>query len=123
MATSKTSEKRSNEDPFQLHHRTEAVYDWLLSDWEENPDLMNRADAIKILQYGGMFLTRNLKLQEASSVSVGTGSAVRKYSGAFRVQAPSNAARGGASGAGRAALRAIPAPADTSDDDSGDDAA
>lgn len=73
----------SNSDPFNLHHRTEQVYDWLLSDWEDNPDIKNRADAIKILQYGGMFLTRNIKLKDAADEPL-AGSAVRRYSGAFK---------------------------------------
>lgn len=77
---------RPKDDPYNLHGRTERVYDWLLSDWESDPKLKNRADAIKILQYGSAFLVRNIKLREVDDVAE-SGSAVRRYSSAFRTTA------------------------------------
>ena len=101
------------DDPFDLHRRTEQVYDWLLTDWESDPKLKNRNDAIKILQYGGMFLTRNIKLKDASDESH-AGSAVAKYSGAFQVKTPHGVSRGKADA--RPARPAL-AYSDTDDDD------
>lgn len=103
---------KAKDDPFDLHHRTELVYDWLLDDWEKNPDMKNRTDALKIMQVGGMFLTRNIKLKDVADEQH-AGSAVKKYSGAFRVKAADG--------------KAPPKPAlvtyDGGDDDAGDDAA
>lgn len=85
----KASEKprpKAKDDPFDLQYRLEKVADWLLADWEDNKDMKNRPDALKILQYGSMFTTRNSKLKDVAEESA-AGSAVKKYSGAFRVKA------------------------------------
>lgn len=82
----KASEKPKasrKDDPFDLQYRLEKVADWLLADWENNKDMKNRPDALKILQYGSMFTTRNSKLKDVADES-NAGSAVKRYSGAFR---------------------------------------
>ena len=121
MAKPAEQPKAKQDDPLNLHARTEAVYDWLLKDWEDNPDLKNRNDAIKLIQYGGMFLTRNLKLQEAADES-NAGSAVKRYSGAFRTTKTTDAARGRKAGSGPA-KQPVLAYVAGADDDDGDDAA
>lgn len=116
----KAAEKpASDKDPFNLHYRTEKVFDWLLSDWESDPKMKNRQDAIKIIQYGGGFLTRNVKLRDSEDVT-NAGSAVARYSGAFRTKTPNGLS--GAKGNSRPTKPAL-AYSDTDDDSDSDDAA
>lgn len=116
----KASEKpRKAKDEYNIHGRLEKLISDVFDEYEKNPELFAIKDKLSVIQYVGMWLTRNIKLQEATDEQH-TGSAVAKYSGAFRVQAPTHAASVRKGGAGRS-VPALVHDSDTGSDDPGDD--
>jgi hypothetical protein len=95
----------SDSDGFNIHHRVEAQIDLLLKEMEETPENFAFKERLALITTLGMYLTRNLKLSAADE-SVHAGSAVRKYSGAFKT---AHVSGGGKSGGGQARQRATPA--------------
>lgn len=85
-------------DQYDLESRLEKIIHFHLLDMEENPEMYAAKDRLSTIQYVGMFLNRKFGWGEAEGE--GVGSAVRKYSGAFRVAKPeAHAARPRAAGA------------------------
>lgn len=84
----------SNRDPHNLKRRLENVADIVFTRIEDDPELYDVKQLLAVCQVIGMWLTREVKLGDEESSS--TGSAVRRYSGAFKT----NVARRGKSTAG-----------------------
>jgi hypothetical protein len=84
-------------DPYDIHNRMERQIDLLLKEMEEEPERFAFKERLALVTTLGMYLTRNIKLSAADE-SVNAGSAVRKYSGAFKT---SHVAGGGKTGARR----------------------
>jgi hypothetical protein len=102
----------NSSDPYDIHGRVEKQIDLLLKEMEEEPTHFAFKERLSMVQIVGMYLTRNLKLSAADE-SVNAGSAVRKYSGAFKT---SHVTGGGKAGA-RRPDRARPALAYSEPDD------
>lgn len=93
-----TARKARTSDTYNLEARLETLIHHHLLDIEENPDMYAAKDRLATIQYVGMFLNRKYGWGEPENSDV--GSAVRKYSGAFRITKPENAA-GARTGAAR----------------------
>lgn len=78
-------------DPHNIERRLETLIHLHLLDIEENPEMFAPKDRLATIQCVGMFLNR--KYGWGDDESVGAGSAVRKYSGAFRVMKPTKPTR------------------------------
>ena len=79
--------KEESGDPFDLQHRIEKVIDSLLTDFEQSPELFSIKDKLYIVQYGGMWITRKTAWTPKETnepVDTASGSAVRRYQGAFK---------------------------------------
>lgn len=108
--------KRSRtSDPYELEARLEKIIHFHLLDMEENPEMYAAKDRLSTIQYVGMFLNRKFGWGDVETE--GVGSAVRKYSGAFRVTKPeAHAAGARGAGARSGAARLTSVPADTTDE-------
>lgn len=107
--------KARTSDQYNLEARLEQLIHFHLLDIEENPQMHSAKDRLATIQYVGMFLNRKYGWGEPEAE--GVGSAVRKYSGAFRITKPEDAARSRAAGArsGPARIAAIADSADPED--------
>lgn len=100
------SHKARTSDQYDLEARLEKLIHFHLLDIEENPQMYAAKDRLATIQYVGMFLNRKFGWGEPEAE--GVGSAVRKYSGAFRVTKPeANAARARAAGTRSASVTRI----------------
>lgn len=84
----------SNRDPHNLKRRLENVADIVFTRIEDEPDMFDVKQLLSAVQIIGMWLTREVKLGDEESSSA--GSAVRKFSGAFKT----NVARRGKASVG-----------------------
>lgn len=114
----KAAEKPApKDDPYNIHARLEKLISSVLDEWEEHPEMFATKDKLSVVQIFGMYLTRNLKLRDADDVG-NSGSAVRRYSSAFRVSTPNAPSRGkGSAGRSRPALVTSDESDDTDDFD------
>ena len=99
------------DEPDDLRAGIEDVLRSILDDWRADPKLFSVSDKLKIVQYGGMYLTRRFGWIGKEDEPDTTGSAVRKYSGAFRT----NVARRGAATPRLAAITVDNDPDDPDD--------
>ena len=76
------SKKARGSDPYRIEARLEKLIDVHLRDMETNPDMVDPKMRLSTIQYVGMFLNRKYGWGDPEDGNV--GSAVRKYSGAFR---------------------------------------
>lgn len=104
--------KARTSDQYNLEARLEQLIHFHLLDIEENPQMHSAKDRLATIQYVGMFLNRKYGWGEPEAE--GVGSAVRKYSGAFRITKPEDAARSRAAGA-RPARLAVASDSDSED--------
>jgi hypothetical protein len=110
-----------SKDPHNIHMRLETQIHLLLLEMEEKPELFAFKERLLLVEKVGMYLTRNIKLSDQDEPD--TGSAVRKYSGAFQT---ANVTGGGKTGARSRTRTVVPAPVwgDSGDEsDTPDDAA
>lgn len=82
-------------DPHDIERRLETLIHLHLLDIEENPEMFAPKDRLATIQCVGMFLNR--KYGWGDDESVGAGSAVRKYAGAFRTKPEMRSARASSS--------------------------
>ena len=113
MAKAETQPK-SGKDPYDIHSRLQKLISDVFDEYENDPKLFSIKDKLAVIQYVGMWMTRDLKIQDATDES-NAGSAVAKYSGAFRVK--------NATGSRKAPARPALVHSSADDDDDGDDAA
>lgn len=113
--------KARTSDTYNLEARLETLIHHHLLDMEENPEMYASKDRLAAIQYIGMFLNRKYGWGEVEAESV--GSAVRKYSGAFRITKPENAAGTRAAGARPARISGGLARIGSDDTDTEDTAA
>lgn len=73
--------KRNRESTDDIQIGLEDMIRSIIAEWRADPKLFDINTMLKTIQYGGMFLTRIGKLTPDESQS---GSAVRKYAGAFK---------------------------------------
>lgn len=88
--------RNTSRDPHDIERRLENQIHLHLLDMEENPQMFAPKDRLAAVQYISMFLNR--KYGWGDDEDSGAGSAVRKYSGAFRIAKPTekpNRVRGG----------------------------
>lgn len=78
-------------DPHGIERRLENLIHIHLLDMEENPEMFASKDRLATISAIGMFLNR--KYGWGDDETAGAGSAVRKYSGAFRVAKPERPTR------------------------------
>lgn len=106
--------KSRTSDQYDLESRLEKLIHFHLLDMEENPEMYAAKDRLSTIQYVGMFLNRKFGWGEPEVE--GVGSAVRKYSGAFRITKPeANAAGARAAGGRSARIAAVSTSYDDSD--------
>lgn len=74
-------------DPHDIERRLELQIHYHLLDMEENPNMYAAKERLAAIQIIGMWLNR--KYGWGDDESVGAGSSVKKYSGAFRITKPS----------------------------------
>lgn len=84
--------RNTSRDPHDIERRLENLIHIHLTDMEENPEMFASKDRLAAIQIIGMFLNR--KYGWGEDESAGAGSAVRKYSGAFRVTKPTRVSGG-----------------------------
>ena len=89
-------------DPHNILRRLQNQIHLLLLEMEERPDEFDHKERLSAVQIIGMFLTRNEKLGDENERQ--SGSAIRKYSGAFRTNTAHAASARGKS------ARSTPAP-------------
>jgi hypothetical protein len=112
----------TGDNGFKIQERLENQIHLLLVDMESEPERFDFKTRLSVVQVLGMWLTRHVKL-EAASEPESAGSAVRRYSSAFKTSVvKANAPRGGKGSARRAAAPAL-AYDSNSDADEGDDSA
>lgn len=80
--------KARTADTYNLEARLEALIHHHLTDMEEHPEMYASRDRLSTIQYVGAFLNRKFGWGEPEAA--GVGSAVKKYSGAFRITKPEN---------------------------------
>ena len=105
--------KRVDADPYNIHPRLEKLIGDLLTEYEKDHKMFTTQDKLRVVQYVGMYLTRRAALIKGTDEPAPTGSAVRKYSGAFQTKTAN-------AGGGRKAS-ARPKPKLVHDADDGDD--
>ena len=115
-----TAPHPSDDDPYRIHPRLEKMISDLFDQYEQDPRMFSNADLLKTVQYVSSYLVRRASLRKAEeheSVGTNAGSAVRRYSGAFKTTNITRAKRG-------ARPTSTVVPFDTVDnDDDGPDAA
>lgn len=84
MAVASKKVRNTSNDPHNIERRLETLIHLHLLDVEENPEMFAPKDRLATIQIVGMFLNR--KYGWGDDESVGAGSAVRKYAGAFRTK-------------------------------------
>ena len=101
--------KEGNNRDFDIHYRVEHQIHLLLKEMEDEPERFAFKERLSLVQIVGMYLTRDIKLRADADErgATNSGSAVRKYSGAFKT----NVARGRA-GTARPRLAAADDDAD-----------
>lgn len=99
----------TNTNTDDIREGLEDILRAIITEWRQHPKVFALKDMLSVVQYGGMFLTRRGKM-ESDDERGGAGSAVRKYSGAFKT---THAGARGAAAARSAGLYPVPA----SDDD------
>jgi hypothetical protein len=104
-------------DNRSIHQRVEDQISLLLDEMEEQPERFAFKDRLAVITTLGMYLTRDLKLKAADEPA-STGSAVRKYSGAFRAHGT-----GGGTKHPRSAAKPVPIRSVEPDDTDSDDTA
>lgn len=83
--------RNTSSDPHNIERRLENLIHVHLLDMEENPEMFAAKERLATIAAIGMFLNRKYGWGEDESGNA--GSAVRKYSGAFRVAKPERQTR------------------------------
>jgi len=118
-------------DRHNIQSRLEDQIDLILKEMEGNPELFALKERLSVVQIVGMFLTRTVKLNvpqenepaSATIATAATGSAVRKYIGAFKTHHATGGGKANTRPARAARARVPTRPATLFDDADGEDSA
>lgn len=84
---SSNAKRNSDDDTSEIKAGLNEIMRWMINDWREQPDLWGRADLLRLIQYGGMYVTREQRWEKDDESQ--SGSSVRRYARAFKANAAS----------------------------------